>query len=185
MGVWLAIISLVAVWYVMRPVVFDVSLSLEVTRDSSTDTADYQYDQFYRLEADDKFADTIVRWMKDPAVVHAVLSQANIPTEGTTLDNLSGTFSVEKLASNYIQVRFQVPDKKYGEKIHQGIEQVIKEKIEGLNRQPQSKNWFSLVYGKPIIAQAKISVVVVLMVALLGGSLSAVMGVLLVHYWRE
>lgn len=183
--VWVLVIILSLVWYKTRPATYDVSMSLEITRQASEQTADYQYDQYYRLQADEKFADTIVQWLKDPAVVNEILAKAEINFSSQTLKSLSKAFRAEKLSSNYIQLRMSTAQSSDSSKITKATQDVISEKVSLLDSESQSKTWFKVMYGKPIVALSKISLQVVLIGSIVGGFILSLMVVLCSHYWKE
>ena len=58
-GLWLGIVFLSLIALSLVPIKNEVVLSLDISRTAgSTEIQEYQYDQFYHLEADEKFAHT-------------------------------------------------------------------------------------------------------------------------------
>lgn len=184
LGAWLAVILVCLSWWKTRPVSYDVAMSIEVARQGTQSGEAYQYDQYYRLEADSKFAETVVQWLKDPAIANAVLQQSEVDS-AKSLKKLAKTFRAEKLSSTYLQVRFSVNNPASGEKVSKALTEILKGKVTELNNNNANSTWFSLVFGKPIIAQAKISGWVVGLVAIIGGFGLAVLATLIRHYWKD
>lgn len=182
---WLAVIALATGWAQSRPKSYDVSMAVEVARDDQEQTDDYQFDQYYRLEADNKFSDTVVQWLKDPAVVHVIYSDAGLALPSDDLQKLAKTFRVEKLSSNYIQVRYAVTDPQQAEKLWTSADKMLNARTGKLNHDEKNDNWFHLLLAKPLVAPAKVEMKVVVVMALIGGFLVALVTVLVKHYWQD
>ena len=61
-----------AIVYFAQSQTYKTSLTLNVTRDAAPGRDEYSYDSFYRLQADERFADTVVRWIQSAYVVQSV-----------------------------------------------------------------------------------------------------------------
>jgi hypothetical protein len=181
---WFLVVALSLAWYFFRPIAFDVSMPVEIARMGQEKTPDYQYDQYYRLQADEKYAETVSQWLKDPSIVNEIFSRAGIATGSKwSLRSFSKAFSAEKLSSNYVQVKFSVPLKENGEKITAAIRQVLEEKNQEINKQSKAENWFELVFGGAVLVQSRINFLVVLILSMIGGLLLAIFSTLVKEYW--
>lgn len=183
-GVWLAVVVFVLAWFVSRPVSYDVSMPVEISRAGQEKTQDYTYDQFYRLSADEKYAETISSWLSDPSVVNEIFSGAGIIGPNQSLRSLSKAFSADKLSSNYVQVRFRVKDKNDGSRVTQALQRVLEGKNEQMNKQAESSNWFSLVFGGPVMVINKTNYPAITLLSAIGGLILAIFAVLVREYWR-
>ncbi|MEI6650878.1 MAG: hypothetical protein WCL23_05630, partial [Candidatus Moraniibacteriota bacterium] len=74
-GVFLVVSALV---FRLQPSRFETSLTVNVARAGAQATTDYTYDQFYRLQADERFADTVVRWIAAPSVRKEIATSAGV-----------------------------------------------------------------------------------------------------------
>lgn len=183
--IWAAVLLAAFGWYLLRPLAYDVSVSLEIARRSSEQTDAYQYDQYYRLQADDKFADSVTQWLKDPQIAQQIYKDSAVTLPAKSLRGLSGTFGAEKLASNYVQVHFQTARKDDGSKITRAMYEFLSQKTDKLNASAQSKDWFILIFNEPVILQHQTNLALVLAIAAVAGFLLGLFGVLLRHYWEE
>src|SRR4030043_1642293 len=83
-------------WSVRKSQTSSASFILKISRTESQNTADYQYDQFYRLQADEKFTETISGWLKSPGTTREIFSKAGIDSENDSMRQLSKSFRAEK-----------------------------------------------------------------------------------------
>ena len=97
--VYTVIIAVIAVyaWSIKASQAHNASLLLNISRTETQSTADYRYDQFYRLQADDKFAETVVSWLESPGVSQDIFAKAGVNTDQATM-----RYSIKKLPSRKI-----------------------------------------------------------------------------------
>lgn len=68
-------VGIVVLFLLLQPVRYTTVLSLHVGRvHNETQAEEYHYDDFYRLQADERFADTLVRWLASPSIVADIYS---------------------------------------------------------------------------------------------------------------
>jgi len=138
-------------WSVRVSQSYNTSLLLNISRTSSQSTSDYRYDQFYRLQADDKFAETIVEWLKSPGISSDIFEKAGISSDQKTMRDLSKSFQAEKLSSNLIGVKYSTETNDAAEKIAPAISAIISDKAKSLNSDARDPNWFQVNASNLII----------------------------------
>jgi capsular polysaccharide biosynthesis protein len=82
-------------YFYLRPVSYLASLTLNITRLGSQETPDFKYDDFYRLQADEKFAETLVQWLKDPRMVTDIFSSTGLDVQNKNLKELRKSLKAE------------------------------------------------------------------------------------------
>jgi len=182
LGIVVLIAALSFIYFLFRPLAYNNSFTLNITRAGIQETADYRYDDYYRLQADEKFADTLVQWLKDPRVVADIYAKAGISSDNLSLKKLSRVFKAEKMSSQVVAVSFSTPTRKQTEKISQAIYEVIAVNIQALNAQQEEKNWFEIKTFSPITAPNSVPFLWILFFSLMGGIFLAFWVVLFAHY---
>lgn len=177
----LAIIAGIA-YFSLRPVIYDISLTLNITRSGTQETADYKYDDFYRLQADEKFAETVVEWLKSPRTVSDIYSSSNINPKQFSLRKLEKSLRPEKLSSQVVSVKFSADTPEKAKMIADSIGKIIATNIESLNQDQKEKNWFEITAQTPVIAQNILNFWVVVLAALFAGIFLGFWAVLIIHY---
>lgn len=169
------------VYFFFRPVSFDASLFLNITRSGKQISDEYKYDDFYRLQADEKFAETIVEWLKSPRVVTDINSEVK-NTENFNLKQLASFFQANKLSSQVVSVKFSTPDKATAEKTAKAIFNVLKINTAELNEDQKEDVWFEIKAQDPVIVQADFDYRVIFLISLIVGIFLSFWIILLRHY---
>lgn len=169
-------------FYIFRPVSYDTSISLNISRSGSQDTSEYKYDDFYRLQADEKFAETITQWMRDPRVTEDIYLGAGVNTVKMSIRQLSKSLRAEKLSSQLVSVKFSSMDIKTSEKISQSLEKTISQNTENLNKNQKESTWFEIVFGEPVVRKYDPGILISFFAPLVLGLFLGVWGVLVKHY---
>lgn len=164
--------------YRLQPERYETSLLLNVARTGSRETAEYTYDQFYRLQADERFADTVVRWLEEPSVREEIASRSE------TSADVVGTISAKRLSSQIISVRYRARSVDgFGGMAHAVLETLNGESAR-LNELSRDADWFTLVADKPVVRDVRFPLATTLSVGFVGGIFVAFWTVLSVWYFR-
>jgi capsular polysaccharide biosynthesis protein len=144
--IYTAIIAVIALyaWSVRQSQTYSASLLLNIGQTETQSTADYRYDQFYRLQADDKFAETVVSWLKSPGVAKNIFEKAGVSSNQKTMRGLSKSFQAEKLSSNIVSVKYSTETNEEAAHISPSVAAVISEKTKALNADARDPNWFQI-----------------------------------------
>jgi len=138
-------------WSARTSQIYNASLLLNIGRTETQSTTDYRYDQFYRLQADDKFAETVVEWLKSPGVSQDIFAKAGISADQKTMRDLSKSFQAEKLSSNLVSVGYSTETNDEAARIAPAISAVISDKTKSLNSAAKDPDWFQIDASNLII----------------------------------
>jgi capsular polysaccharide biosynthesis protein len=167
------------IFYFVQAQTYKTYITLNITRGGAESTNDYTYDSFYRLQADSKFADTVVQWIDSPYILEQIFSEGN---SGITRQ---GFFSADRMSSQVIEITFVTSTKQEVENIANNLQKVLNAETQKLNKNQNQKNWFIIVSGNPITGNNQFSLIFLLLVSLLIGFFVAFWIVLFKHYMRE
>lgn len=169
------------VWVATRPLEFRSTMGLYVARVGNTNSSDTglqdQYDDFYRLQADERFADTLVRWLGSPRIVMDITERSKIAHQPKSL-------SAKRLSSQFIEVTFVSTHRDEALQIAESIKHVLNEKTTSLNIGNVSARWFTVLADEPVVTPVKFSLPVVFSVALLIGIVLGFFTSLTAFYWK-
>lgn len=132
-----------------QPARFEESLTLNVSRTGSQETNQYTYDQFYRLQADERFADTVVRWLGAPSVRSAIRESADVPSAVT------GSIEAKRLSSQMIAVTYRSGSRDAFGSMATAIPEVLNREARRLNEGPDAEDWFEVIGDAPIVLDAR------------------------------
>jgi capsular polysaccharide biosynthesis protein len=184
MGVIVLFVLGVLGYFIFRPVTFDTSLFLNITRVGNQVSEGYKYDDFYRLQADEKFTETIVEWLKSPRIAMDISSVAGRSVDGLSLKQLTRIFQAEKMSSQIVSVKFSSADKKTAEKIAQAISDVLRKNTEKLNEDQREDTWFEIKADNPVIIENNPDLRIIFLAALAMGIFMGFWIVMLKHYLK-
>lgn len=168
-----------------QPQRHDVSLVLNVTRSGANVGSDYAYDDFYRLQADERFADTVVRWLSLPGIVNAIFEESSVDASRAVRRPLGNVFKAQRLSSQVIHVTYVTRDEDAARKTASALTSVINRETEKLNAAQQEKGWFVILADAPVVSDGAHGAASVLSLLILLGIFFGAWGVLLRHYLRE
>lgn len=165
-------------YFVLQGDAYRTELVLNVTRNGTQKTDQYRYDDFYRLQADERFADTIVRWIGSPVIAKQIKDTSG----GATL---VGNIKASRLSSQMIDVSYVTQDVQSGKTIADATVRIVNDKIAELDAKQQEQAWFFLAHEEPLVESANISFVKIALGALLIGMFAGFWAVLFAHYFKK
>lgn len=173
----LACVLLSVVWQQAQAPRYEATQLLNVGRTGVQATADYTYDGFYRLQADERFADTAVRWLGSSRVVEDIYREAGLDP--------ADVFQASRLSSQMIEARYTADRERNLTLLAQAVPVVLNRYAASLNREFREPNWFVIVASDPVLEDARVPFLPVLAGALAVGLFLAFWTVLLKHYLTE
>ncbi len=185
---WLtiAVFLLVGAFFqLFRPLSYKSYLTLNITRTGIQKTEDYRYDDFYRLQADERFSDTAVKWLSSPRIASEILADSGISTTRMSAQEISKKFKAERVSSNLVEVSYITELPKTGKDLHPSIIKILNKEAESLNESQKEENWFKIIGSDPIVKENKFSWKLALSVSLILGAFFGIWFVFLKHYFSQ
>jgi len=173
------------VWQKEQPMSYQATLLINIGRTGVSETTEYSYDSFYRLQADERFADTVVRWLSTPRVIEDVYREANLNPETLGIRDLSAVFGAGRLSSQIISVKYSGENKQVLEELAASAVTVLNRYTSTLNTEEKGKGWFVVIGSDPVIRDGRVGLDLALMVGLAVGIFIGFWGVLLRHYFSR
>jgi capsular polysaccharide biosynthesis protein len=178
-------VVIVYAWSVRESQIFSASLILNISRAETQPTVEYKYDQFYRLGADEKFADTIAEWLKSPGVAKDIFDKAGANSDQKTMRSLSKSFQAEKKSSEIVSLSFSSSSEDEAKKIATSVSSVISDKTKSLNADAHDQNWFQVETSNLVILKNTQDLRLNLSLAALAGLFVGTLLAFGKHYIRE
>ncbi len=171
-------------WQRNQTEVYDVTLLLNIGRSGVQNTGDYTYDSFYRLQADERFADTVVRWLGSPRIVEDIYADAGLDMHSISMRGVNHAFIAKRLSSQVIEVSFVSRTTGTGSGIARSLTKVLNRYTESLNRGEQEPSWFVVIGSDPVIGDGRTPLSFALTIGLVVGIFVGFWGVYVRHYFR-
>ena len=178
LGIIGAFLLLGALFLAYQPKEYQSSLLITIGRTEGVTASEYSYDGFYRLQADERFADTLVKLLGTSRVAEDIFADAKLPGSGK-----DKYFSAKRLSSQVVEVTYRSTDKQVLTSLGESIPRVLTRYTDELNREAiPNENWFRIVAALPVIEGARVAASIVLGVALFFGVFVG-FGVILFRYY--
>lgn len=173
------------IWQTSQPQLYQATLLVNIGRAGVSTTTEYTYDSFYRLQADERFADTVVRWFSSPRVVEDIYREAGLNPETLGLKNLESVFAAGRLSSQIVSVKYSGQNTKVLQGLATAAVTVLNRYTETLNTQDREKSWFVVLGNDPVIRDGRASLNLALFVGLALGVFFGFWIVLLRRYLKS
>ncbi len=156
---------------------------LSVTRQAAEATPEYQYDHSYRLQADERMADTLARYLESEIGRRDTARQ--VPFTGVReTEFIESQVSALHLSPSIVQVSYAAMTPTEAESIAEAFYKTGERYVASLNEQAGNRNWFTLVASDPYAKDGRYTLLVALGVALVLGVIVAFWTVLGLWYWK-
>jgi uncharacterized protein involved in exopolysaccharide biosynthesis len=175
-------------YFYWQPENYKVSLLLNISRGSQISAQNEEngvYNDFYRLQADERFADTVVRWLGSPWVVKSVLTSAEMETTNLKDKQLRGFFSAKRMSSQVVDVTFITKNNSQAEKLSSSIKKIINQETEKLNEKQNQKGWFVVLGDEPVVTSNQKGWLFLVVLSGMIGLFISFGVVMFRHYWNE
>lgn len=160
--------------YHLQPQVLDASFALNVTRKGMEQTSDYRYDQFYRLQADERFADTLVRWLQMPGMLEKIAAKADF-----------GRLRAARLSSQLIRVDFEAANKEDASLAASAVCEQLSIQTAELDVEQRDPNWFKISCAEVSVRDGRVGFWRIMGGALFLGVFGGFWMALLKHYLEK
>lgn len=167
------------VWQQLQPVTTEATLLLNIGRTGVTESTTYDYESFYRLQADERFADTVVRWLQSPRVVADIARESGLAEDALP----SGYFRARRLSSQVVEVRMKHSKTEVLRALSRTSVRVLNRYAASLNQGETKEGWFVLIGSEPIMRDARVSPPRALLGAAIGAAFVALFVVALKIYF--
>lgn len=169
-------------WISFEPKRFESNTLITIGRTEGKNVpvaTDYQYDNFYRLQADERFGDTLVKLLATPQVTKDIFTEAGV-REGIPEGDY---FTGRKLSSQIVEVTFTDKDPAKLETLAKSVPVVLNRYTSELDtKDTNQNNWFRVIASEPVVSDARIHPKQVVAIALFFGIFFGFLIVLIKHY---
>ncbi len=188
LGVWLSVILAVLLVFIFLPVKYETVMSIAVTREGDANIfGEYDYDLYYRLEADDSYGKTVVQWLSDENNLNEILSRSrdDCKIDKSASHKIAKSFRGEQFSANYIHVKYKTENISQAQALAKETSRVLKVKNGELNESSQNDNWFKLIFSQPSITKKELPLSIIFGGAIILGLLVSIFITMFSHYWQS
>lgn len=169
-------------WINLEPERFESNILITIGRTENKNVSvatDYQYDNFYRLQADERFGDTLVRLLATPQVTQTIFEEAGLKNEAPE----GVYFTGRKLSAQIVEVTFVDRDQTKLMALAKSVPTALNRYTSELDTKEGSQgNWFRVIASEPVVSDARVDSKQVLVIMLFLGIFVGFFVILAKHY---
>jgi capsular polysaccharide biosynthesis protein len=169
--------------YKLKPIEYKTSAFLYLYQPGQDESDEFKYDNYYNIEAIDKYATSFEKIFEDPVFVQKVLIKTNNQNNNFPLNlkDPAKFFKAKKITPTIIKINFKTPTANQGEQIFSSL---IEESKQFLKQEGQNKKiWFDLHSQNPYIERDSLNLYLFSALAFILGFLAGTFYFLFKHYF--
>jgi capsular polysaccharide biosynthesis protein len=151
------------------PKSYEAVILLSVHRVNREKTADFQYDNYYAIQAAEYVGNTIVSLLEMPETILEIYKKAGWQDEMGDVYAAARKIKPKQISSHLVKVKLNDKNKEKVERLSGALADVIRNKISSIEVTPENKNSFTVESTEPIITQKTYSPPIVTLIGFLGG----------------
>lgn len=160
-------------------------LTLNIARIGVQNTNDYRYDGFYRLQADERFSDTVVQWLASPRILSDIASESKVQLLDAKPWYFGGEVQADRLSSQVVRVSYRTNSAEEADRWAKSLISVLNQYTKQLNSTSYDESWFAIQGGDPVVRDGRFSWLVTFGVSTFVGVFVSFWIGLFRYYWRK
>ncbi|MBU1119420.1 hypothetical protein KKH43_06070 [Patescibacteria group bacterium] len=174
-----ALVALFAAYLIPEKHVVDMSLT--VHRVNRETTEDFQYDNYYSVQAAEYVSNTVVGMLASPDVVQEIYTNAQVSDDSSIQSRIKSIKARQK-SSHLVTVTVKHADPEVTEKVATAVSDVMSEKVQALESTDENTNSFDVVTGEYIKNSQKVDPLLAFVFGLVCGLFISIALVFLYEY---
>ena len=146
---------LALIFSAVKPVSYETSIAFSIQKVNRQDTAEFQYDNYYSIQASELLGNSIVGWLESPEIIREVYQAADVTVETEDLNSLARGMKAKQISAHLVRVRYSQSSHEKASGIATGVIEVIKNKVESVEKDVNGQSSFVLEASEPVIVEKK------------------------------
>lgn len=157
------------IFSLVKPEEFEASVLLSIHRVNRQITSEFQYDNYYSIQAAEYVGNTVVGWLQTKAVITEIYKRAGLEKEFQETLLPLRKFRPKQISSHLVKVRITSNSPEKARKLSAALISVIQEKVKALELTPDNRNSFEIKADESIIDSKKYSPFLVAPISIIAG----------------
>ncbi|MBU1177686.1 hypothetical protein KJ903_00535 [Patescibacteria group bacterium] len=146
---------LALIFSAVKPVSYETSIAFSIQKINRQDTAEFQYDNYYAIQASELLGNTIVGWLESPEVMREVCQEASLTAVASDFNSLARGMKAKQISAHLVRVKYSQPSYEQANQVASGITTVIKKKAEAVELNAAGQSSFVVIPSDPVIVEKK------------------------------
>ncbi|NQV13656.1 MAG: hypothetical protein HQ530_05150 [Parcubacteria group bacterium] len=146
---------LALIFSALKPASYETSIAFSVQRVNRQDTSEFQYDNYYAIQASELLGNTIVGWLESPEIIREAYQAAGLAVSEDDLNALAQGMKAKQISAHLVRAKYSQTDRDQADKVAASLVTVINNKVEVTEKNADSKNSFIVTSPQPVIVEKK------------------------------
>ncbi len=170
---------------ILTPVKYRANISLQVFNTNRQDTAEYQYDNFYAIQAAEQLTKTVKAWLANPQIIAQAYQSAGLEYDNNQLPKLIKSISAKQLSPHDLNVSFKSQSENDGKALANSIINEISNQLKQSEKTSKNQPAFELLASNPYVFSEKYNPYLISLIGLFAGLLLAIGLASLREFFKE
>ncbi len=185
---WLIVIVIITTvgtyWFtVSQPVTYDASSYVNILI-KPENTQNYEYDNYYSLQAGSLFVDRVINWLQDPSNVTDIYADAQLSVPATNISNLTKIINAKKKAPATVTILINDKNSQTAQALVNSTKDFISKKTQELTDKGSIKN-IDLDISKTLVSENKPNVMINTIIGFVSGIVLGLVMIFLAEYFAR
>jgi len=163
---------------------YQTSFAINVIRTGLMKNDCHHCNEYYSSNADDKFSETLVEWLKLPSISREIDAK-NIRQSNRKENFFIRNLKSEKKSSQLILITFESSSPDMAKEASFSVKRTLDDNIDKINQYQFNENPFKLIAFDPVSTKYRPNFSRIIMGSLLGGTFIAFFSVLAKNYFKK
>ena len=146
---------LALIFSALKPVSYETLIAFSIQKVNRQDTSEFQYDNYYAIQASELLGNTIVGWSESPAVIREAYQAVDLTVSEDDLNALAKGVKAKQISAHLVQIKFSQPDRDRASQVATGLIAVIKKRAEEVEQNAADQNSFLITAAEPVVMEKK------------------------------
>lgn len=167
----------------IQPAKYQIHLDIETKRINRPQTQDFQYDDYYAIQAASLVTDTINSWFRNESIARKIMTEAGFSVE--KLPSLQKFVRSRKLSPQNLEIRISSDSKKTSMKLANIIKEMVAVRVARLNIDEEGQPTFKALINQGPVSIKRIELIQALGAGFIGGLFLGIFLALVFYYFKK
>lgn len=173
------------IFSLVTPKSYDALILLSIHRVNREKTADFQYDNYYAIQAAEYVGNTVVSWLEMPEIILEIYEKAGQINQLGNVYAAARKIRPKQISSHLVRVKLNDKDKEKVSSLSRALVDVIRDRISKIEVTPEGQSSFSIDSAEPVITERTYDPFLVTLVGFIGGGLLGIGFSFCLEYLKE
>lgn len=159
---------------ILTPVKYRADFSLQIFNTNRQETTEYQYDNFYSIQAAEQLTKTVKAWLANPQIISQAYQSAGLEIDKNQLPKAIKGISAKQLSPHDLSVSVKAQSENDGLALGNSIINEVSNQLKQSEKTAKNQPAFELLASSPFVFAKKYNPYLLSLIGLITGFLLAI-----------